>query len=83
MLPTQEVTKPSRGETWINIKRQTSYVIVSIATDATNDREGTPVVVYRAKTGTNIGDTSLGRQTPVYVRDMSEFTTNFYRKGTK
>ncbi|MBF0439380.1 MAG: hypothetical protein HQL93_09695 [Magnetococcales bacterium] len=51
-----------------NKKTSKKYVIVDYhAIDATNIREGTPVVIYRA----------IGSRQPVFVRDKDEFHEKF------
>jgi hypothetical protein len=48
----------------IHVKTGNIYTLLHVATDATNDREGTSVAVY------SIDD-------KVYVRDLSEFLNKF------
>lgn len=51
---------------WRNYKTGKLYVVIGIATDCTNDRDGTQVVLYR-ENGCDA----------VYVRDLDEFKLKF------
>lgn len=61
-----------RATAWSNNKTGEPYYVLDIAMDATNDREGSPVVIYQ--------NSSICRGT-VFVRDFQEFTEKFTKKG--
>ena len=56
-----------KKRSWKNLKTGKSYQVIDVAYDATNSREGNPVVVYR-KSGYGFG---------IFVRDLSEFKLKF------
>ena len=66
------IENPKVDETWINVKNRVAYTVVQIVTDATNGREGMPMVLYVA----------IGEQTGTYVRDLTEFKQKFVKQGT-
>ena len=66
------IPSPEPSETWTNVKHRDDYTILALATDATNERVGIPVVVYQA--------CKLPRE--IYVRELGEFKQKFVQKGT-
>lgn len=55
--------------TWTNNKTDKKYIVTGVAYDATNERDGNCVVLYR----------SAGNDVGVFVRDIEEFKEKFTR----
>ena len=60
-----------------NLKTRRVYVVVARGRDATNSRDGTPVVVYAPDRWRARLAAWLLRDTNVYVREAMEFSGKF------
>ena len=60
-----------------NLKTCRTYVVIAHACDATNSRDGTPVVVYALDRWRARLAAWLLRDTNVYVREAMEFAGKF------
>ena len=68
--------KPTANSIWEHVKTQNLYVIKTVAIDATNSRDGTPVVVYARW---RPGPLDLDTAGP-FVRELTEFCDGRFRK---
>ena len=60
-----------------NLKTRRTYVVIAHACDATNSRDGTPVVVYAPARWRVRLAAWLLRDASVFTRDTTEFAAKF------
>lgn len=64
-----------------NLKTRRTYVVIAHACDATNSRDGTPVVVYAPARWRARLAAWLLRDEQVFVRESLEFAGKFGRRA--